>query len=224
MPDSNDEEWNFYFGRGGAGNKKRQVSKANILVQNLALRYNYCIQSEKRLFAKKEVYDTVIRKGGAFIYVEKNETHVDVTADADEIITKIMQGFRDINKQCRKSHQLPSTSLKTKEAQSIERSSTSMSISRPKRRCIRPSIIEPPIIEYVREPLKLKSSFSAPIISDEIISDLPRDLQQCANQNLHIRIQRLETLAAMLMQQKNETERVKSAAYELIKLRKKRKP
>jgi hypothetical protein len=220
MPNSNDEEWNFYFGRGGAGNKKRQVSKANILVQDLALRYSYCRQTEKRLFARKEVYDTVLRKGGAFINVEKNETHVDVTADADEVITKIMQGFRDINKQCRK---LTSTSLKT-EVQSIERSSTSMSVSRPKRRCIRPSIIEPPIIEYLREPLKLKKSFSAPIISDEIISDPPRELQQRTNQNLHVRIQRLETLAAMLMQQKNEMERVKSAAFELIKLRKKRKP
>jgi hypothetical protein len=224
MPDSNNEEWNFYFGRGGAGNKKRQVSKANILVQDLALRYSYCRQTEKRLFAKKEVYDTVIRKGGAFINVEKNKTHVDVTADADEVITKIMQGFRDINKQCRKSPQLPSTSLKTRKAQSIKRSSASMSISRPKRRCIRPSVIEPPIVEYVREPPKLKNSLSAPIMTDEITAELSRGSQQCTNQNLHIRIQHLENLAAMLMQQKNEMECVKSAAFELIKLRKKRKP
>jgi hypothetical protein len=264
MADSNSEEWNFHFGRGGGGNQKRQVSKANILVKDLALRYSYCRQTEKRLFAKKEVYDNVIRNGGVFFNVV-NRKPVDITADADEVINRIMQGFRDINKHCRKSPQLPLTSPKTRKSPLTKISSPTMPIpiSRPKRRCIRPSIIEPPIIESERdarsrvvktdkaipsesstpinlgtrntpggigeprqksfnetgighlgtddafekmavEPPKLENSFSALIMTDEITADLPRDSQQSINQNLHNRVQRLENLVAMLMQQKND--------------------
>lgn len=138
-------------------------------------------------------------------------------------------------------------------------------VSRPKRRCIRPSVIEPPIIEIERdthrtvvntdkaipresstpinlgtrntpggvgesiqkafnetsirchlaeaddafekmavEPPKLENSFSALIMTDEITADLPRDSQESINQNLHNRVQRLENLVGMLMQQKND--------------------
>ena len=54
------------------------------------------------------------------------------------------------------------------------------------------------------EPPKLENSFSALIMADEITADLPTDSQININQSLHARVQRLENLVAMLMQQKNE--------------------
>jgi len=54
------------------------------------------------------------------------------------------------------------------------------------------------------EPPKLDNSFSALIMTDEITADLPRDSQESINQNLHNRVQRLENLVGMLMQQKND--------------------
>jgi len=150
---------------------------------------------------------------------------------------------------------------------SIKRPSTTMHdvTSRPKRRCLKPSIIEPPITECVKEalrvvkmdktkprgnstkakkvvernvlggdggerieksfdgkyghhaltyddplarmavePPKLNDSFSALIMTDEITAVLPSDSQKSINENLHSRIQRLENLVAMLMQQKND--------------------
>jgi hypothetical protein len=54
------------------------------------------------------------------------------------------------------------------------------------------------------EPPMLENSFSALIMTDEITSDLPRDSQESINQNLHNRVQRLENLVGMLMQQKND--------------------
>ena len=54
------------------------------------------------------------------------------------------------------------------------------------------------------EPPKLENSFSALIMADEITADLPTDSQKNINQSLHARVQRLENLVAMLMQQKNE--------------------
>jgi len=277
MSESEKEDWNFYFGRGGNWNQRRQVSKANALVQDLALQYSHCRQTEKRIFVKTELYDTVIRNGGSF-YLVVNKEAVDVTDDADETINRIMQLLRDINK----IHKTPSTqkssqnvpkrlsgrrcvgsSLKTRKLSSTKRSSPTKTVSRPKRRCIRPSVIEPPIIECVRgalrvakndkavprvstasvnnlgegitpdgageseensfdatgvlhlatndlfDPLaveapKLENSFSALIMADEITADLPMDSQQSINQNLHTRVQRLENLVAMLMQQKND--------------------
>jgi len=258
MPNSSNEVWNFCFGRGGGGNQKRKISKANMLMQDLAVRYGDCRQTEKRLFAKREVYDTVIRNGGKF-YQVFNKKSVDVTADSDEVINRIMQGFRDINKCCKISPPLPLTSSKTRKPTLIKRSSPVIPTTRPKRRCIRRSIIEPPIIECVEgarsvvmpskaipreislgdknsrggvgesrqktlfdetgicplptddafekmvlEPPKFENSFSALIMTDEITADLPMDSQQSVNQNLHTRVQRLENLVAMLMQQKND--------------------
>ena len=306
---SSNSEWDFFFGRGGGSNQKRQLSKANGLVHDLAGRYSYCRQTEKRLFAKNEVYDTVIRNGGTF-FLLANKEFIDVTKDFDDTINRIMQSFRDINKSCRTSaqtistnnihvnvntkkapsfkHKQPSTILfptthtrdtnihnkslqytsvrtKTKRVPSIKKS------PRPKRRCIRPSIIEPPVIECVRdalrvvdtdknipngktqrktlitiggeintlcddgesrnkfleeergssihqlavdvddafdervvEPPKLDNSFSQLIMTDEIKAYLPTDSQQSVNLNLHSRVQRLENLVAMLMQQKND--------------------
>jgi len=54
------------------------------------------------------------------------------------------------------------------------------------------------------EPPKLENSFSALIMADEITADLPTDSQKSVNQNLHKRVQRLENLVSMLMQQQNE--------------------
>mmetsp|Transcript_13698 Transcript_13698/g.34451 ORF Transcript_13698/g.34451 Transcript_13698/m.34451 type:complete len:204 (-) Transcript_13698:11-622(-) len=164
MSETSKSEWDFYFGRGGGSNKKRQVSKANILVHDLAFRYSYCSQTEKRLFAKNEVYDTVVKNGGTFFLVANKEI-IDVTKDFDDTISRIMQSFRDINKSRRATSQtlstnveakkvtnnksMQSTSLNTKRVPSLKKS------SRPKRRCIRPSVIEPPEIDCVRDTLRV---------------------------------------------------------------------
>jgi hypothetical protein len=279
MADSNDEEWNFYFGRGGQSNKRRKVSKANNLLQKLALRYSKCRQSDKRVFALKEVYEVVIKNGGKF-YQIIDKKPVDVTKDEVESIKKIMQGLRDVNKHCktaplpprstrspssprkgkesspRKKKETPPIGLKIRKVPSLKRTSSITPVRRPKRTCVKPSIVEAPIIECVRdalnvaktsggivgvvtgavkvdeknassgcggarqescgsenndildmmavEPPKLENSFSALIMADEITADLPTDSQKNINQSLHARVQRLENLVAMLMQQKNE--------------------
>lgn len=333
-----ENEWDFYFGRGGASNQKRQVSKANNLVQDLALQYSKIRQTEKRIFAKIEVYDVVLRNGGHFL-MPINKELVDVTNDEDEAVRRIMQNFRDINKT--RSTVGTNTSDRTtfaamkfgnnQEEKAMPPNATQKSKStsesiysakfgrkeiieqrtpRPKRRCVRPSIIEPPIIQnavgnsmvttgptavfdvtknklvatskrttpligscvphangygyrgndireismhpmsanlqgaqqpslettggtpgpclapansttprtthqpvdeddafdnkIVVEPPRLENSFSQWIMTDEIRPNLPTDSQQSINLNLHSRVQRLENLVAMLMQQKND--------------------
>lgn len=278
---SSNSEWNFYFGRGGGSNQKRQESKATCLLHDLAVRYSYCRQTEKRLFAKNEVYDAVIRNGGTFFLVA-NKEFIDVTKDFDDTINRIMQSFRDINKSCRTTARTVSAKFDARKVPSFKRNSTILfpttrdtnnkskrvpsikkSPKRPKRRCIRPSIIEPPVIDCVRDalrvvdtdkttpngkphitigemnilcdngesrnksfeergmcqvvvpaddafderivqPPKLDNSFSQLIMTDEIKAHLPTDSQQSVNLNLHSRVQRLENLVAMLMQQKND--------------------
>ena len=323
-----ENEWDFYFGRGGASNHKRQVSKANNLVQDLALRYSKIRQTEKRIFAKIEVYDVVLRNGGHFL-MPVNKELVDVTNDEEEAVSRIMQNFRDINKirstvGTNTSDRTTAAPIKfgnNQEEKAIPPNATQKSKStsgsiysakfgrkeiviehrppRPKRRCLRPSIIEPPIIQnavgnsmvttgltavfdvtkhksvaaskrttpmigncvphangygyrgndsrevsmhqisanlegaqqpslettggapgttqqpaddeddafdnkIVVEPPRLENSFSQWIMSDEIRPDLPTDSQQSINLNLHSRVQRLENLVAMLMQQTND--------------------
>ena len=51
---------------------------------------------------------------------------------------------------------------------------------------------------------KLENSFSQWIMADEIKADLPTNSQKAINHNLHERVQRVENLVAMLMQQKND--------------------
>mmetsp|Transcript_9458 Transcript_9458/g.20084 ORF Transcript_9458/g.20084 Transcript_9458/m.20084 type:complete len:299 (+) Transcript_9458:221-1117(+) len=291
MTDQTDEEWNFYFGRGRSRNHQRKSSKVSGLLQNLAPRYRTCDPGHRRLFAKHEVYNAVLKKGGSFFKLQNNMP-VDVTADEFESTTKIMQAFRDIKKQCKlastQSHlgssHLTTSSRKNKikrmktsssqknktkrprsETPSTKNPSPTMPSSPPKPRCVKPSIIEPPFIDCVRDarrmvdvnesipeisavssemkpssnhkipvsgggsaqkPLvkkdtirnlstddmfdtmaveepKLESSFSALIMADEITADLPTDSQKSINQNLHERVQRLENLVGMLMQQQN---------------------
>ncbi len=369
VDETKENVWDFYFGRGGASNQKRQVSKANNLVQSLAQRYSEVRQSEKRIFAKIEVYDMVVRNGGHFLLPVNKDELVDVTNDEEEAVSRIMQNFRDINKIRSTSIVDPldnTTTLVTKFGKSSKENGTGAILGtkkskttrtrrrsgstysakfgrresieqrppRPKRRCIRPSIIEPPILEnpvgdsmitarggpsttttsrtsavvfgdknnspppatrrrtmpliagmngtshciphsnryhasmypmsanlqgtqdpslmetaggtppaagdpclapantsyctthqppagddddddddnddafenkMVVEPPRLENSFSQWIMSDdEIRPDLPIDSQQSINLNLHSRVQRLENLVAMLMQQKND--------------------
>lgn len=267
MTDEKIEDWNFYFGRGGDSNKKRKVSKANDLLTKLAHRYYKCSQSEKRIFAKKEVFDTVIKNGGKFLNMVNKEP-VDVTSDVDESIKKIMQHFRDLIKLSKTSVPTPdpvlvSYSQKTKRTPrtTTMASSLIMPPPRPKRLCVKPSVVEVPTIQCVRqalksakteqasvdryrntsvkasiltvggkgpaqsplgqksplrfapsdvfetlpvEPPKLEESFSALIMADEMTAELPTDSQKNVNQNLHERVQRLENLVGMLMQQKDE--------------------
>jgi len=54
------------------------------------------------------------------------------------------------------------------------------------------------------EPPQLENSFSALIMTDEITADLPTGSLEEYKQSVHARVQRLENLVAMLMQQKNE--------------------
>ena len=54
------------------------------------------------------------------------------------------------------------------------------------------------------EPPKFETTFSALIMTDELTSDLPTTSQRDINHNLHMRVQRLENLVTMLMQQKND--------------------
>jgi len=228
------EDWNFYFGRGGYGNQRRHASKANMLVFDLAARYSQCEHVEKRIFAKQEVYDKVIQNGGRFQTLKidkssKKETATEET-DTDKIIAKIMQNFRDINKQQPLSQ--PHISLQQQQPQQTPIPTPPR---RPKRRCIRPSIVEPPEFfnlaersnnngytdeqnqpkeanhnnafeeaANIVEPPKFESTFSALIMTDELTSDLPTTSQRDINHNLHMRVQRLENLVTMLMQQKND--------------------
>nr|QQP23548.1 mating-type related plus 3 [Pseudo-nitzschia multistriata] len=274
MNDESNKEWTYYFGRGGACNQQRKQSKVVGLLQKLALRYNQCHREEKRLFAKCEVYNIVLEKGGSFFEIT-NKIAVDVTADEMKSTTKIMQVFRDINKRNKKSKgsakakKKPSFTSRTKKnkpsfctlqtTRARESRTTKMKIkTQPKRRCVKPSIIEAPIMNCVRdallmasaksqslpdtrtnkpglgtpvrgngselkrliaesnhrfstnnetfdlmavEPPQLENSFSALIMADEVTTELPTDSQMSVNLHLHKRVQRLENLVGMLMQQ-----------------------
>lgn len=183
-----DNEWDFYFGRGGGSNKKRQISKANRLVQSLALRYSNCRQTEKRLFARNEVYDTVVQNGGRFLLFV-NKKYIDVTRDEDEAIKKIMQSFRDVNKVTQVGERFvdPTIQPKFKQQQRVAKAETIEIITgRPKRRCIRPSAIEQPIVNSVVDALQ--------VIMNDTTSNLPIDSQHSINRNLCLRAQRLEKI------------------------------
>ena len=214
MADKNNGEWDYYFGRGGSGNVRRKLSKGNSLAQKLALRYSECRPSDRRIFALKEIYEVVIKNGGKF-YQIIDKKFVDITMKEVEVLLRIMQGLRDVNKHCktaplsprstlspssprkgkessprkkkktvrkgkesspRKKKKTPPIGLKIRKVPLLKRGSSITPVRRLESTCVKPSIVEAPIIECVSDALKHQVSF--PVLNGENDSVVSREKQQ----------------------------------------------
>jgi hypothetical protein len=106
--DSGDHD--VFFGRGGLGNLLRRHSLYRELIEKNFKEYKDKLthSKEKRAFAQTRVVDAIIMAGGKFYNEERShngsrklefkELNPDDADDANLILTKIMQAFRDMGR------------------------------------------------------------------------------------------------------------------------------